>query len=284
MTDISNLPKPVELAFVKIDPTNLDACKLPIVIFHGIFSNKDNWTKLGKEIAEKTNRVVYCFDVRDHGDSPFTNEFVTKAMISDMVHFMNQHKIEKALMLGHSLGGLIFCRLATLFPHLVEKLILVDIHPKKKMTQEGKPNIVQMFAQMLKKTMEKVKAEKMDLETAKTYLDEMLKPHIKDDTNRRGYLDKLTIRDGEISWRFNLDALINFLEMARTLDDVIPDFKGPALEVYGGISQFFTKDDYESTLELLPNCKFEVIEEADHILPSTHPKEFIEKVVPFINE
>ena len=67
-----------------------------------------------------------------------------------------------------------------MFPDLVEKLILVDIHPKKRLSGEGGgPNLVQMFAAMLKKAVEKVRAEKLDLETARAHLDEILKPYIK---------------------------------------------------------------------------------------------------------
>ena len=105
MADISKLPKPVKLAYVKIEPASgADNDRSPVVIYHGIYSNKDSWTDIGKEISDRTKRVVYCFDVRDHGDSPFTDEFVYQAMISDMVNFLNEHTISKALFLGHSLG------------------------------------------------------------------------------------------------------------------------------------------------------------------------------------
>ena len=93
----------------------------------------------------------------------------------------------------------------------------------------------------------------------------------------------MTIRDGQIGWRFNLDALSNFLDTMNDIEDVIPDYKGPVLEVYGSLSVFITKDDYESVLKMLPNCQFEAVEGGDHILHTTHPKEFVEKVVPFIN-
>ena len=109
------LPEPVELAFVKYEPSSgLDHSKAPILIHHGIFSSKEAW-KIGQEIANHTKHVVICLDARDHGDSPKTQEFTFQAMISDQVQFFKTHKIEKAMLIGHSLGGMIYSRFATLF-------------------------------------------------------------------------------------------------------------------------------------------------------------------------
>lgn len=111
-----NLPKPVELVNVKFEPSSTpDPKKSPILIHHGIFSCKESWTTLAKEISELTGRIVYCFDVRDHGESQWTNEFTYQAMISDQVNFMKENKIEKAILIGHSLGGMIYSRMVTLF-------------------------------------------------------------------------------------------------------------------------------------------------------------------------
>ena len=95
-------------------------------------------------------------------------------MVSDMVNFMNKNTISKAIVIGHSLGGIVFSRLATLYPDLVEKLVLLDIHPSKRVP-ESSP--VFLTVELLKQIIETLKDE--DVETAKTRAIELMKEKIK---------------------------------------------------------------------------------------------------------
>ena len=113
MADISSLPKPVDLIYEKYEPLTVDPDRSPILIHHDIFSSKEAW-KISNKLAQQTRRVVYCFDCRCHGMSP-TNDFSYVASIADVINFMNVNTIEKAMLIGHSLGGMVVSRLATLF-------------------------------------------------------------------------------------------------------------------------------------------------------------------------
>lgn len=63
---------------------------------------------------------VYCFSRRNHLPQGFT----IKDMAEDLYFAMQQLGIEKAMVLGVSLGGMIAEHLAILHPEVVEKLIL----------------------------------------------------------------------------------------------------------------------------------------------------------------
>ena len=57
-------------------------------------------------------RSVFQFvQVRNHGESPHSVEFTYPIIANDLIHFMRKHSIEKAAMLGHSLGNLIWAKL-----------------------------------------------------------------------------------------------------------------------------------------------------------------------------
>lgn len=72
----ADLPAPVELIFVKHEPsTGVDPKKLPLIFGHGLFSNKARWGNIPIQVAEQTKRTVYIVDLRDHGESPRTKEF-----------------------------------------------------------------------------------------------------------------------------------------------------------------------------------------------------------------
>ena len=76
MVDVSALPKAVELDFAVYEPSSgAEAGKTPVIIGHGLFSCKDHWTDTPQKLADRTNRKVWIFDVRDHGSSPHTTEF-----------------------------------------------------------------------------------------------------------------------------------------------------------------------------------------------------------------
>lgn len=61
------LVKPLELSYARQVPSkDADPDKV-IVIYHGITANKYEWTGIARKIADQTKRMVYCFDIRDHG-------------------------------------------------------------------------------------------------------------------------------------------------------------------------------------------------------------------------
>ncbi|MBK6282438.1 MAG: alpha/beta fold hydrolase [Draconibacterium sp.] len=100
----------------------------PIVIVHGLYGSSDNWLNIGKHLAEK--HTVYMIDQRNHGRSPFSNSHTFNDMRDDLNEFFEKHKIEKATLLGHSMGGKVAMWLAYDFPEKVEKLVIADIAPK----------------------------------------------------------------------------------------------------------------------------------------------------------
>ena len=79
---LSGLPQPVELVVVKHVPfTGADPAKDPILISHGLFSRKEDWSDIPQQLADQTKRTVYMLDNRDHGESPWTNEFSFKGTV-----------------------------------------------------------------------------------------------------------------------------------------------------------------------------------------------------------
>lgn len=71
----------------------------------------------------------------------------------------------------------------------------------------------------------------------------------------------------------------------ESFEDIMPDYDGPVLEIYGEESPYFIEStDIESVRKMMPKSKFVRIENAGHVLPFTHPEQFLSTVIPFINE
>ena len=100
----------------------------PLVVVHGLYGSSDNWLNIGKRMAER--HTVYMIDLRNHGHSPFSDSHTFNDMRNDLEEFFEKHNIEKATLLGHSMGGKVAMWFAVDFPEKIEKLVIADIAPK----------------------------------------------------------------------------------------------------------------------------------------------------------
>lgn len=70
---------------------------------------------------------VLCWDARGHGQSrPMGANFSIKLLMEDLLTIMEQEKIDKATLIGQSMGGNIAQEVAFYCPEKIESLILID--------------------------------------------------------------------------------------------------------------------------------------------------------------
>ena len=79
-------------------------------------------------------------------------------------------------------------------------------------------NALQIFAQFLKDSLDKVRKEKLDLEAAKERLNEILKSQLKDDDARKDYVEKLVIKNGELNYEYDIEELLKYLPIMEDID------------------------------------------------------------------
>lgn len=95
----------------------------PLILLHG---NGEDHTYFLHQIEHfsKSRRVI-AIDTRGHGASPRGNTpFTIKQFADDLLAFMDEHRIEKADILGFSDGGNIALTFALQHQHRINKLIL----------------------------------------------------------------------------------------------------------------------------------------------------------------
>src|ERR1039457_6883829 len=106
----------------------------PLFILHGLFGLSDNWATVGKILAEHFE--VYLIDLRNHGNSPHSDEWTYSAMANDIKELIDdlnsttQQFNNSITLIGHSLGGKVAMQFASMYPEKLEKLIVVDMAPK----------------------------------------------------------------------------------------------------------------------------------------------------------
>ena len=101
----------------------------PILILHGLFGISDNWITIAKSLAKK--HLVYLLDMRNHGRSPHTAAFTYADMVEDIYEFLTDMRLRQVSIIGHSMGGKTAMNFAQEYPHRINKLIIIDISPRK---------------------------------------------------------------------------------------------------------------------------------------------------------
>ncbi len=243
----------------------------PLIILHGLFGMLDNWQTLAKQFAESFE--VYIVDQRNHGKSPHLDEFSYYVLAQDVYEFMQEHQIESAYILGHSMGGKTAMQLATDYAEKVDKLIVVDIAPKD--YPAGHDEIFKAFYAV---DLEKLENRKQaDAKLAET-LDEF--------GVRQFLLKNLDRTKTGYRWKANLDVIRdNYDNIILNSLGPFQQYDAPTLFIKGGASERYIElDDLPVILDYFPNAKLEIVEDAGHWVHAEKPKELFDLVMGFLNE
>jgi len=113
----------------------------PVILVHGFGGNKEGWIAQWNPLSEHFK--VVRFDNRNGGESDRPNQPNTMEMLADDIRgLMDYLKIDKAHVIGWSMGGIIVQKFALKYPDRLNKLVLIN-------TVLGAPNY--KGVEMLKK-------------------------------------------------------------------------------------------------------------------------------------
>ncbi|PHS52113.1 MAG: alpha/beta hydrolase [Lutibacter sp.] len=240
----------------------------PLLILHGYFGMSDNWKSLGVQFAE--NFEVHLIDQRNHGRSFHTDEFDYELLVEDLYKYIQQSKLEKVILLGHSMGGKVVMQFAVTYPELVHKLIVVDISPKY-----YKPHHEYILAGL--------NAVNFELHTTRKKVEEVLKIDIKEQGVLQFLLKNVYWKSkGKLAFRFNLQSLTeNNSEVGEGLPS-FTHFDGETLFLSGENSKYITSGDIPLITAHFVNSQIVTVKNAGHWLHAENPIQFFDEVVRFI--
>ena len=96
-----------------------------LILIHGNFSSSMYYLPLFNRLPEDIH--TYAMDLRGYGDSTYFQRVLSlKDFAKDIKLFMDALHIEKAFIVGWSLGGGVAMELAAHYPERVEKLVLIN--------------------------------------------------------------------------------------------------------------------------------------------------------------
>lgn len=238
----------------------------PFVILHGLFGSSDNWQTHANRLAEYF--TVYLVDQRNHGHSPWSNDFNYDLLVEDLKALVEDEGLEEFILLGHSMGGKTAMAYAKKYADTLEKLIVVDIGVKQ----------YPMHHETILAGLNSI-----DLSFVKTRAaaQKTLEPFIEDLAVRQFLLKNLYWKEkGVLGWRINIPVLEKEMPNILAQLDNEESFV-PTLFMRGGKSNYILDEDFDSIIEHFPDSEIHTIEEAGHWIHAEAPKEFMDEVLGF---
>jgi len=233
----------------------------PAIILHGLFGQSDNWVTVGRRIADQFHVLIP--DQRNHGQSPHTSIHSFPAMADDLSEFIEEHQLENPVLIGHSMGGKVAMTYALENTGKVQKLVIIDISPRK---YPERITHTQIISQMMG----------IDLENTKTRgeVEKILDSKISEPRIRMFILKNLYYKiDGNLAWRLNLDAINQSMDLL--FDGIRSEslYKGPTLFIRGGKSDYVPDSDIPLIKNLFPEVLIKTISGASHWIHADAPEE-----------
>jgi len=246
----------------------------PLVLIGGWASYRWIWFRQVLALKEKYRCIV--FDNRGAGksskpDIPYSMEMFA----ADTVGLLDALEIQKAHVLGISMGGLIAQQVAISYPEKVRSLILVATH-------FGGPNIVPMYDRNLAllsaiptETISKEQAREMRYRA--TFSEEFL-------SENRDVLDKIDV------WAEKhptpLFAQIHQATAVGDFDgeDDVKNIAAPTLIIHGDNDKAVPVENGKLLDSSIPHSRLSLIEGASHFSIIERYEEFNKTVLEFIDE
>lgn len=109
-----------------------------LILLHGFLESKEIWEQFSKELSSLF--TVIAIDLPGHGESELVAETHSMPLMAEcVVEVLKQEKIEKTVIVGHSMGGYVAVQFASDYPDRVSGLVFFHSHAAAD-SEEAKEN------------------------------------------------------------------------------------------------------------------------------------------------
>ncbi len=241
----------------------------PLIVLHGFLGMSDNWKTLGRKYAGE-GFEVHLVDQRNHGRSFWSETFDYPTLAADLLAYMDAKSIDRAIVLGHSMGGKTAMQLACTAPGRVAKLLVADIAPRA-------------YPPHHQYILDALDALPLGELESRSEAEEILAEHLDNWGIRQFLLKNLYWKSpGTLGLRINLEVLRGRMrEIGEPLAEGLR-YGGPTAFFRGGNSDYITDRDLPLILLHFPQAKLITIENAGHWLHAEQPEAFLARSLDFM--
>ena len=233
----------------------------PVVFVHGIGGNKSNWHRQMAALADRFS--VYAWDARGYHESDdYDGPLAFEDFSHDLNRLLDHLGVEKAHLLGLSMGARVLMDFHHFYPKRIATLILCDCF-----SSFGKTLTAEERAGFLRLRQEPLLAGKSFEDLAPDLVDSLLGPNATPAV-RHELMSSIHLLHKE-SYLKTLEATQLFDRTAE-----LEKMSMPVLLIYGAEDRLTPPEFGKEMVRDLPDARMEVIDGAGHLSNLEEPDKF----------
>ena len=239
-----------------------------LILQHGMTDNSRSWSLVAPYFAE-AGYHVYMLDLRGHGysDKPDTGMYTIIDFSNDIAAFMDAKGIEKADLVGHSLGSMTMQAFMMNYPERCDHVVLVASTPV---------NATALGTDMYDYMLTLNEGEHPDDEFMAGWY-----------VNPNPVDEEFLQREMAESQNLDVNAWRAICAGSAAVDmtpfyPYIDSYDIPTLIMHGTLDSFFDDAAQAVLCEYLPDAEYKVYENIGHNLQWEMPEQFAEDVITFL--
>jgi len=256
----------------------------PVLLVHGFTGIKEGW--IGQWIPLSKHFRVIRFDNRNGGCSDRPNIPNTLDMLADDINgLMDYLNIEKAHIIGWSMGGIIVQKFAIKYPERIGKIILIN-------TVMGAPN-KQAVEILVNNSLDELEFRSKNKEQA-FWTSARLGYHIKfrkemEANPNKKFYGLWSVQDLIENQNANPITQQDIIHQSNALYpplnfEELKEVKNKTLLIASSHDRLTTKNALIELGKIIPNSKLEIIERAGHSSPISRAPEINKIIIDFLQK
>ncbi|MBA7700016.1 hypothetical protein ES703_108722 [subsurface metagenome] len=249
----------------------------PVLLLHGLGEFVESWAFNVESLSE--HYLVYALDLPGHGLSEKPASGYSPLLVADFaIGFMQALRINRASLIGHSIGGFMSLSTAISFPEKVDKIVLVD--------SGGLSREMPL---------------RFRLATLPILGEIMVKPTIKAGLRagiKGAFYNPDLVTEEMVNMAYHYlkmpgakRAMLSIIRNVTNLNGASPEavvidklhlINAPTLLIHGAQDKAIPVEEVQNICKLIPKARLEVFEECGHVPHLEKPAEFNETVIAFL--
>jgi len=247
----------------------------PVVLLHGLGCGKRMWTHQIRALKQRFRVIAY--DQRGHGltDAPaLATSYSASHLARDLVGVLDALKIERAAIVGFSLGGGPALALAASKPERVSRLVLADVGA-------GADDPVKTEA-MARRWVDLIRRGNTDELVCEMLRSELFKVYARRNLRRRNHMAALIRATPLDGLRFTLSEVLAKRKSLFRLTGVLKSVQVPTLVLVGQLDYVCSKAA-RLLAQTIPDATLKIIANSGHMSPLEQPAAFTAALLEFLN-
>lgn len=246
-----------------------------LVLLHGYTGHARSWDSFAESMSASYR--VLALDQRGHGETQWAapGEYATMEMVADLEAFVSAMGLDRFVLLGLSMGGIVSFAYAGKQPVELSRLVIVDIAPE-------------IDAGGLRKIQMNVARSDVFASPDEAFARARETNSVPPEDHHRHRVDASLMRTDDGRWTYRYDRALRDPENPRQgipVDEgwhLVANITVPTLLIRGEHSDILSARVAQRMAAEIADCRLEEVQGSGHPVPLDKPAAFIEVVSTFL--